>query len=139
MKHHIILLMLLVSCTEKPRVGSVEICAISPLSTAPARINAHDLFGWSENDDFKRRMVTSPDSLSIILSLLEKVELDSGCSGVDAKGVLLLNSPTGTDTVSANWNCILIKGRIYKTPEELKRIIWPSFDIPTFENDSTDH
>jgi hypothetical protein len=143
-KRHIILLLLLVSCGEKPRVGSIEICAISPLSSAPHRTNAHDFFGWSEVEHFfKRRTITSRDSLSIILSLLENVEIDAECSGVgkgvDTKAVLLLNYPLSTDTVSANWNCILIKGKTYKTSEELKRIFWPSFNIPTFENNLTDH
>lgn len=109
---------------DKSDVISIEVDHISLLSSSPHTMTAKDFLKWSGESHFRKRVIESSDSVSLIMQMLDKLKPDSVCVKVDTRGVLLINYETHTDTVACDGLCLNYLGKGFRASRELGKVIW---------------
>src|SRR5947209_6260350 len=109
MKYLVLVLMFISgSCQERPEIRSIEVFTIFPFSTSPRPLVAGDVIRYSDEPDFKSRVINLRDSISIISRLVDRMQPDSLCKVIDARGVLILKyNNNHADTLSGNYSCLI--------------------------------
>jgi hypothetical protein len=122
---------LFMCCENRQRLTSIEVYSILHTISTPRNMHAIDVINWREKEFWSSRSITSADSVSIVMQMIEDLKGDSNCTDTDARAVLLLHFESHTDTLEGDYACLLYQGKTYRASREMNKLFWGKlFEAP---------
>jgi hypothetical protein len=122
---------LFMCCKDPQKLTSIEVYSILHTISTPRSMHAIDVINWREKEFWSSRSITSADSMSIVMQMIEDLKDDFSCTDTDARAVLLLHFESHTDTLKGNYVCLHFQGKTYRASKDVNKLFWgKSFEAP---------